>query len=164
MNDFAFSDERAVRDTLALYCHRCDDGDIAGVVALFTPEGAFTFNGRTTRGSGPLYAFFRAAQGRPEQRGKHLTVNSVIEVIEVIEGVEVVEGLEGLEVADVTDGTDVADSGEGQVRVVSDFVFLLPAKDRLVATMAGRYHDRFVKLDGRWRIARRDVVLTPRAA
>ncbi len=126
------SDDAAIRSTLALYCHRCDDGDIAGVVDLFIPDGIFTFGRTVARGSSALAEFFHASQGRPEQRGKHLTVNSVME------------------------------PGTGVVRVVSDFLFLRLDENRIIPAMAGRYDDTLVRTAGRWQIARRDAVLMKR--
>ncbi|ABW12147.1 conserved hypothetical protein [Parafrankia sp. EAN1pec] len=128
MRDSALLDELAVQATLAHYCHRCDDGDLAGVVALFTPDGVFSFDGRTARGSQALLEFFQSSQGRPDQRGKHLTVNTVVR----------------------PDG-DVA-------RSVSDFVFLRAGAEGLVPAIVGRYHDELVRLDGEWRIARREAL------
>ena len=61
-------------------------------------------------------------------RGKHLTTNSVVEV----------------------DG-DVATA-------VSDFAFLAFDDGRLVPSLAGRYHDELHRVEGRWRIHRRDAV------
>jgi hypothetical protein len=128
VTDLAIEDQFAVRATLARYCHRCDDGDLTGVVALFTPDGVFVHGGRTARGAAELLDFFRHTQSRPSQRGKHVTVNAVLE-----------PGVNGL------------------VRVVADFVFLRFAGDRLVPAIVGRYHDEVVRVAGAWRIARREV-------
>ncbi len=134
MNELAASDDVASRHTLELYCHRCDDGDLAGVVDLFVPDGIFIFGEKVAQGASALGAFFRASQGRPEQRGKHVTINSVI--------------------APATGG----------VRSVSDFLFLRLTENRLTPAMAGRYHDTLVRIDDHWRIARRDAVLMKRPA
>lgn len=65
----------------------------------------------------------------PERRGKHITANSAIEV----------QG-------------DTA-------RAWSDIIFFSPAGSGLGITAAGRYEDRLVRQDGRWRFAARDVRL-----
>lgn len=50
----------------------------------------------------------------------------------------------------------------GVAEAVADFVFLTSAPEGLVATAAGRYHDRFVVEEGpfgRWLLARREMVM-----
>ncbi|EFC86366.1 nuclear transport factor 2 family protein [Parafrankia sp. EUN1f] len=121
-------DVLAVQSVLARYCHRCDDGDFAGLVDLFTPDGVFTYGDRTAHGRSELLAFFQGTQGRPGQRGKHLTFN-----------------------------LDVRPDGD-TARSVSDYVFLRTGADGPVLRLAGRYHDELRRLDGQWRIARRDVI------
>ncbi|MDT3443200.1 MULTISPECIES: nuclear transport factor 2 family protein [unclassified Pseudofrankia] len=128
MTGLAIEDQFAVRATLARYCHRCDDGDLTGVVALFTADGVLIHGDRTARGTAELLEFFQSTQSRPSQRGKHVTVNAVLE-----------------------------HGGRGLVRVVADFVFLRFAGDRLVPAITGRYHDEIVRVDGAWRFARREV-------
>jgi ketosteroid isomerase-like protein len=132
MDDFTLSDELAVRTTLARYCHRCDDGDFAGVIALFTSDGVFTYREWTARGSATLLKFFQRTQGQSDQRGKHLTVNTLVE------------------------------AGDGQVVALSDYVFLRSdgsaEGSQWVPALAGRYRDELVKQDGQWLIARRDVL------
>ncbi|MFC5754464.1 nuclear transport factor 2 family protein [Actinomadura rugatobispora] len=129
MDDFTLEDELAVRTTLARYCRTCDDGDIAGVSALFAPDGVFAVPARNleARGTAAITACFEESQGPPERRGKHLTLNTVLE------------------------------TGNGRVTAVSDFLFLRPVGAQPVLAMAGRYDDEFVKIDGRWVFARREV-------
>jgi ketosteroid isomerase-like protein len=131
--DLALVDDLAVRATLSRYCHRCDDGDVAGVVALFTPDGVFSFR-QDYQGSAALAEFFQSSQGRPEQRGRHLTVNTVVEP-----------------------------DGDG-ARAVSDFLFFVLGDSGPVPAILGRYHDTLVRLDGRWRIARREVLIAEKPA
>lgn len=121
-------DELAVQATLARYCHRCDDADFAGVVALFTPDGVLTHGDRSVRGPEALLEYFQSMQGRPEQRGRHLMGNVVVR----------------------SDG-DVA-------RSISDYVFFRFGSRGLVPAIVGRYHDELVRLGGEWRIARRDAM------
>ncbi|MBL7491163.1 nuclear transport factor 2 family protein [Frankia sp. AgB1.9] len=130
-NEVGLADQFAIHMTLARYCHRCDDADFEGLVALFTADAVFTYGNRSAHGSAELLAFFRDTQSRPQQRGKHLTVNEVYE----------------------PDG-----DRDDRVLAASDFVFLRFASGRLVPAIAGRYHDQFVRVDGEWRIARREVL------
>jgi hypothetical protein len=72
-------DELAVRRILAIYCHRCDDGEFAKLVDLFTPEGSFAYQGEAVTGHEQLRDWFEDRQP-PERRGKHLTTNTVIDI------------------------------------------------------------------------------------
>jgi hypothetical protein len=119
--------ELAIRRVLATYCHRCDDGDLGAVVELFTADGVFATAGVEARGHDAIHAFFLERQGRPDQRGRHLTVNSDVDV----------------------DGS--------RATVVSDFVFLRHVDGVAVPAIVGRYHDALVRVEGTWRFARRDV-------
>jgi ketosteroid isomerase-like protein len=75
----ALHDELAIRRTLAIYCHHCDDGDFAELVDQFTPDGSFAYLGEVVTGLEHLRAWFENRQP-PERRGKHLTTNTVIDV------------------------------------------------------------------------------------
>lgn len=119
------ADILAVQATLARYCHRLDDGDIDGVLALFTPDGVFSYLGATAHGPDELRAFFARSQGTPELRGKHLTVNVDVQV----------------------DG-DTATSR-------ADFLYLRAGETGPIPQIAGRYEDDLRRIDGEWRIARR---------
>ncbi|WP_242423804.1 nuclear transport factor 2 family protein, partial [Frankia sp. EI5c] len=52
---------------------------------------------------------------------------------------------------------DVSPAGD-TARCVSDFVFLRPGAAGPVLDLAGRYHDELRRVDGHWRIARRDAL------
>ncbi|CAO5242415.1 nuclear transport factor 2 family protein [Frankia sp. AgKG'84/4] len=65
MSEVEPADQFAVRATLARYCHRCDDGDFAGLVELFTADGVFVHGDQTVRGTAELLAFFEGTQGKP---------------------------------------------------------------------------------------------------
>lgn len=122
------ADELAVRGVLAAYCHRCDDGRFDELLELFSDGAAFVRGATVIAGHAALRAFFAEHQGRPEQRGRHLTLNSEVEI----------------------DGA--------RAHVLSDFVYLRRVDGRIVPAIAGRYRDELVRGDdGRWRFARREV-------
>ena len=75
----ALHDELAIRRTLALYCHRCDDGDFAELVDQFTTDGSFAYLGEVVTGREQLRAWFESKQP-PDRRGKHLTMNTVVDI------------------------------------------------------------------------------------
>ncbi len=123
------SDEEGVRRTLALYCQLCDDGRFDEWADLYTENATFSVLGRTHEGQAAIKGFIEKAQG-PEQRGKHVCANPLIDV----------------------DG-DTATA-------VTDYVFVARADGgSLAITSAGRYHDRLLRgADGRWRFTQRRIV------
>jgi hypothetical protein len=129
VRDTSASEELAIRRTLACYCHYIDDGRFADLVDLFAPDGSFVLGTIAATGRGELLGLFEERQGGPEQRGRHLTLNTVIDLV----------------------GTTA--------RARSDFVFLKLVDGRPTPVGAGRYHDDLVQIDGQWRFACRRVDL-----
>lgn len=125
------ADRAAVTALVYGYAERIDAGDLAGVAALFA-EGAFgSATGTRYEGAGAVQAVLERLvvlhdDGTP--RTKHVTTNLIVEVD--------------------------ADAGTATAR--SYFTVLQQtAAVPLQAIIAGRYHDRFVRMDGRWRFAER---------
>jgi SnoaL-like domain len=73
------------------------------------------------------------ANNPPHPRGKHLTLNSVFEV------------------------------SRPTAAVTSDFVFLRECEEAIVPVVAGRYHDVFECMEGKWRIKHRVVAVDMRS-
>jgi ketosteroid isomerase-like protein len=121
-------DELEIRRTLAEYCHLCDDGDFDGLLALFAPDAVLVHGTVQASGHAEIRAFFVERQGRPEQRGKHLTVNTVVDV----------------------DGD--------HAEALSDFLYLQLVGGDVMPGSSGRYRDDLVRLDGGWCFARRQIV------
>ncbi len=121
-------DQLEIRQILARYCHHCDDADFGALVSLFAADGEFVYGGRASRGSDELLAFFEKAQGRARQRGKHLTLNTVVDV--------------------------VGDRATG----LSDFLFIQLVDGVVTPAITGRYRDLLVRREGSWRIARREAL------
>jgi len=125
MSDIAVADELAIRRTVAAYCQHLDDGDFAAVAHQFTPDGSITFGDRGgASGRAEIEAWY-AERNPPERRGRHLTVNTVVDL----------------------DGD--------RATAWSDFAFLGFVDGELRLLFAGRYHDEFVRAGGRWLIATR---------
>ena len=114
-----------VGQVLARYCHLIDDGRFDELVELFTDDGSFAFGDLSATGRTELRAWFEEMQP-PDQRGKHLTTNVIVDV----------------------DGDDAV--------AVSDFGFFAFRDRRLVPLVAGRYLDQLTRVDGGWLIGRRD--------
>jgi ketosteroid isomerase-like protein len=126
MDDAVIHDELGIRRTLAAYCHHCDDGDFTSLAELFTPEGAFVYRGEAASGRAALARRFEAAQRERSARGKHLTLNTIVEV----------------------------DGDRAQAR--SDFLFLRFVDGALTPAVVGRYEDDLLRVEGQWLIERRE--------
>jgi 3-phenylpropionate/cinnamic acid dioxygenase small subunit len=129
MADIAVADELAIRRTLAACCQHLDDGDFAAVARQFTPDGSITFGDRGGASGRTEIEAWYAERNPPERRGRHLTVNTIID-------------LEG-----------------DRATAWSDFAFLGFVEGELRPLFAGRYHDDFVRAEGRWLMAKRVAVL-----
>ncbi|OHV32273.1 MULTISPECIES: nuclear transport factor 2 family protein [Pseudofrankia] len=130
MAELEVADEFAIRTVLARYCHRCDDGDVSGLLELFTADAVYTYGQAVAKGAAGLTEFFAPLRDAPQRRGKHLTVNVVAEP-----------------------------AGPDTATALSDFVVLQVVDGRPTPIMAGRYADTLVRSGGTWRISRRDTVL-----
>lgn len=71
--------EEDIRRTLARYCMLCDDGRFDDLAELFAEQATFHVKGRTIEGRDAICELMEKSFG-PEQRGKHLSVNPLIEV------------------------------------------------------------------------------------
>jgi len=120
--------ELGVRRTLAAYCHLCDDGEFGRLVELFTGDGVFVFRGDVVTGGDALERWFADRQP-PDGRGKHLTVNTVVDV--------------------------TAD----RARAVSDYLYVVATPDGIVPTLTGRYDDQLRRVEDRWLFERREATL-----
>ena len=128
MDEASLQDELGVRRTLAAYCHLCDDGAFDELVALFTSDAALIYGERRARGPEEIHAFFSERQAIPEERGKHLTMNTVVDV-----------------------------QGD-RARALSDLLYLKFVDGVLTPWVTGRYRDELVRVDGQWRFARREIL------
>jgi 3-phenylpropionate/cinnamic acid dioxygenase small subunit len=131
-------DAHASRDAIAAliygYAERLDDGDLDGVARLFAHATFRSSAGGRYTGTEQVREALRRAlvlhDGRP--RTKHATTNLVVEVDEAV-------------------GTATARS----YFTVLQATPTLP----LQVVIAGRYHDRFERVDGGWRFADRLVLI-----
>ena len=124
MADDVVGHELAIRRVLASYCLRLDDGQFGALAELFTPDGSFSYAGTAVSGPAAIAAWFTTNQP-PARRGKHLTLNSLIDV----------------------DGDHAT--------VTSDYIWVRSLNGVISLGLAGRYQDTLVRTDGRWLIARR---------
>jgi hypothetical protein len=119
--------DAGIRRTLAEYCVLADDGAFARWSELFASDAVLLGNGAVLA-EGRDAILRWITDARPSRAGgKHLTVNSIINV------------------------------AAGTAEVSSDFLFLASADEGPVLAAAGRYADKLVCEDDRWRFARRDI-------
>lgn len=124
----------AITNLLYLYTERMDAGDLEGVAALFDKARIKTSGGEV-EGAAPMLAQWRAHVrihpcGTP--RTKHVITNPIVEI----------------------------DEAAGTATCRSYYtVFQATPELPLQPICAGRYHDAFVREDGKWRFSQRDYSL-----
>jgi hypothetical protein len=121
-------DELGILRTLAEYCQRCDDGNFDDLLALFAPDAVLAYGDAQAIGLEELRAFFVERQGLVGRRGKHLTLNSVVDI----------EG--------------------NRAHALSDFLYLRMEDGVLTPVYTGRYRDDLVRGDVRWCFTRRQIL------
>lgn len=133
--DRALDARSAIEHIIYGYAERVDLGDFAGVAALF--EHALYKGGGPddpgVEGSAPVQQIFESMVRRYDDgtpRTKHVTTNLVI------------------------DADDVAGTASSRSYYT---VFQQVADAPLQPIIAGRYHDRFARVDGAWRLTERVI-------
>jgi ketosteroid isomerase-like protein len=128
--------EAEIRRTIAGYCQTCDDGRFAEFGEYFTEDAVLVIFGEEQQGRDAVVAWITESQPA-ELRGKHVTVNSMIDI-----------DLDGERATGTT-----------------DFIFLGRSPDGLRIITAGRYLDEFTRAGERWLFARREITFfdDPRA-
>ena len=120
-------EELAIHRVLARYCHTIDDGAFDEFAALWAVDAEFVLYGEVTRGRDAIRDAIAAMQP-PERRGRHLTVNAVVDI-----------------------RGDAASA-------VSDFLFFHREPDAPVELrFIGRYHDELVRSEDGWQFGRREI-------
>jgi len=122
------SDADQIRNLLYRYAELIDDGDFDGAGELFA-DAEVDWGGEVTRGSAAVVARFEATTRRYDDgtpRTVHIVANPILEV----------------------------DGASATAR--SRFVVVQPVGEGSLAPIIfGRYHDRFVRIDGTWQFASR---------
>jgi len=125
-------DLERIRRLVALYAQLLDSGRLAEWGELFTTDATFSVYGRTYRGRAEIVREIGGMQPGPGASVKHLLLAPVIDL--------------------AADGTALA---------WTDMTVFAAGADRAaqIATL-GRYHDRLVRIDGRWRFRERVLVFS----
>jgi hypothetical protein len=127
------SDEREILNLLHLYCELQDAADFAGVAELFRYSGYNVAGGDAHHGYDEVYAL-KTKHDRTYADGtlrtKHVTTNTILEL-----------------------------ESSGVRATARSYFTVLQATPELPLqpVIAGRYHDTFEKVDGRWRFAERVI-------
>lgn len=130
----ALEDEREIRELLIRYAVCLDRRDFTGYSALFTQDGHWYGRAGDVRGRAAieqmlLDSFGPTPEGFVNTSNFHLMTNFLIEV----------EG----------------DTARADSRIT---YFARGENDRPVPMLAGRYEDEFVRVEGRWLFASRQVI------
>jgi hypothetical protein len=123
-------DFEQIRRLVALYAQLLDSGRLADWGELFSAEGTLSVYGRTYRGRDEIVREIGGMQPGPDRPVKHLLLQPVIDLVERDRALA---------------WTDMTVFATGPDRQMS------------IATM-GRYHDRLLRVDGRWRFGERVLV------
>jgi len=128
------ADEREILNLLHLYCELQDAADFRGVSELFRHSGYRVRGGQSLFGFDAVYAL-KTKHDRIHEDGtlrtKHVTTNTILEI----------------------------DADGLGARTRSYFtVYQGTAALPLQCVIAGRYHDAFEKVDGRWRFRDRLIL------
>jgi hypothetical protein len=123
-------DLEQIRRLVTLYGQLLDSGRLADWGELFTMEATFSVYGRTYRGRAEIVREIGGMQPGPERPVKHLLLPPVIDLAP------------GDAALAWTDMTVFATGSEGQAAIAT----------------FGRYHDRLLRVDGRWRFRERVLV------
>jgi hypothetical protein len=124
-------DFERIRRLVALYAQLLDSGRLSEWGELFTADATFAVYGRTYRGRDEIVREIGGMQPGPGASVKHLLLAPVVDL-----------------------------GHDGEALAWTDVTVLAAASGRpaSIATM-GRYHDRLLREDGRWRFRERVLVL-----
>ena len=126
------ADEKdAIREVMARYCHALDACNFAEVASLFAEDGEWTTTYGSARGRAQIEALLASVVPRPGEgpQRKHYITNIIIKF-----------------------------GDEGRANVRSDYLIIREAEGGLIPVMGGTYLDTFVKRDGAWLFARKELV------
>ena len=124
------ADEKdAIRELMAAYCYALDACRFDEVAALFAEDGEWTTTYGAARGRAEIAALLdRTVPKRGEgPQRKHYITNIIIRL----------------------DGD--------RATATSDYLVVREGETGLLPVMGGRYKDAFVKADGAWRFARKEL-------
>ena len=126
----AADEKDAIREIMAGYAHALDHCDFAGVAAFFAEDGEWTTDYGQARGRAEIEALLTRTVPKPGEgpQRKHYITNIII----------------------------MLDGDRASAR--SDYLVIRESDNGLIPVMGGTYKDSFVKRDGIWAFARKELV------
>jgi uncharacterized protein (TIGR02246 family) len=125
----AADEKDAIRELMARYCFALDACRFPEVAELFAEDGEWTTSYGSAKGRTEIEALLESVVPKPGEgpQRKHYITNIVIEL----------------------DGD--------RAEALSDYLVVRQAEGALLPVMGGRYKDRFVKRNGTWAFARKEL-------
>jgi len=126
----AADEKDAIRELMARYCHALDACQFGEVASLFVQDGEWTTTYGSARGSHQIEALLTSVVPKPGEgpQRKHYITNIVITL----------------------------DGDRASAR--SDYLVVRESEGGLMPVMGGTYMDTFVKREGSWHFARKQLV------
>ena len=134
------ADRLALRALVDAYASGVDRRDVAGVTKLFAPDGRLVAH------------FYRQPGGSPTVRHGHAEIEAAID-----EGLRQYAATTHV-VGGQTLDFDTRDTARGETTCLAHHVYERAGAPRLLV-LAVRYGDTFVRQDGQWRFAQRELRL-----
>jgi uncharacterized protein (TIGR02246 family) len=127
----AADEKDEIRELMARYCHALDACNFDGVASLFAENGEWATTYGCARGRAQIGALLTSVVPRPGEgpQRKHYITNIIIKLHD-----------------------------DGRAIARSDYLVIREAQGGLIPVMGGTYLDTFVKRDGTWQFARKELV------
>jgi len=121
----------AIRELMARYCHALDACKFGEVASLFTDDGEWTTTYGRACGRAQIEALLASVVPKPGEgpQRKHYISNIVVTL-----------------------------AGEDLANARSDYLVIRESPTGLIPVMGGTYLDTFVKREGGWQFARKELV------
>jgi uncharacterized protein (TIGR02246 family) len=126
------ADEKdAIRELMARYCHALDDCRFGEVASLFAENGEWTTTYGSACGREQIESLLASVVPKPGEgpQRKHYITNIIVTLV-----------------------------GEDRASARSDYLVVRESQGGLIPVMGGTYLDVFVKREGAWQFARKELV------
>ena len=126
------ADEKdAIRELMARYCHALDACNFGEVASLFAEDGEWTTTYGRAYGRAQIETLLASVVPQPGEgpQRKHYITNIIVML-----------------------------AGEDRASARSDYLVIRESPAGLIPVMGGTYLDMFVKREGAWRFARKELV------
>jgi 3-phenylpropionate/cinnamic acid dioxygenase small subunit len=126
------ADEKdAIRELMARYCHALDACNFSEVASLFAADGEWTTTYGRACGRAQIETLLANVVPKPGEgpQRKHYIANIIVTLV-----------------------------GRDRASARSDYLVIRESPDGLIPVMGGTYLDKFVKGEGGWQFARKELV------